>query len=196
MTRAEFIQQVVVRCVALAPSARDHVSLDRAKGLADQLEASGLAPWDSTLPSSPARTADEACARPSANQHTIESMCVQVCDALREFDMEDLTRIVSWMREMERTHLTAEQICAVSEITTGGYRWGIKRVRRVLRVGVEMGWFTQTKGRYGVTADAVSTLPPFAVAVTSVTRQLGGDPAFARQLLRDLMKKSIADSEP
>lgn len=101
----------------------------------------------------------------------------------REFDMEDLVRIVSWMREIEERVFTIKQVCALSNLYTGGVvsmlyqsggQWGVSRVRRVLRVGVEIGWL-RDNGRarsFVLTDHAMITLPPSLREATRIAREL------------------------
>ena len=99
----------------------------------------------------------------------------------REFDLEDLIRIINWMRDISKKTFTIKQACALSGLYTGGAvsilymsggQWGAQRVRRVLRVGVELRWL-QDNGRarsFTIVEGDTSVLPVSLKAATKLAQ--------------------------
>lgn len=107
----------------------------------------------------------------------------------REFDTEDLVRIIGWMRDIGENKFSVEQVRAISDMTTGGNRWGSQRVRRVLRVGVDLGWMRDLgRGWFEITRDAVATLSPSLPIATEIARKRGTDPAVVLENWRRQLK--------
>ena len=114
----------------------------------------------------------------------------------REFDVEDLVRIVGWVREIDRQTFTAGQVRAISVVTTGGKPWGFPRIRRVLRVGVEIGWLRVDRKRYEVTREAPATLPPFAPMCNAVAQECETTPDRVRLMNRDALARAFEGRWP
>lgn len=123
----------------------------------------------------------------------------------REFDLEDLVRIVGWMRDIEKRTFTIKQACALSNLYTGGVvsilyssggQWGRHRVRRVLRVGVELGWL-QDNGfarSFVITDGAVRTLPTTLKVATQIARSLELDRNMVNATWLDLVERTFKEN--
>ena len=126
-------------------------------------------------------------------------------DLYREFDLEDLARIVCWMHDISERTFTIKQACALSGLYTGGAvsilyqhggQWGKSRVRRVLRVGVELGWLLDN-GRarsFTITDRSVSAFPTMLKAATQIARSLGRDRDLVRASWIDMVKQTFEEN--
>lgn len=115
-------------------------------------------------------------------------------DLYRQFDLDDLTRFIGWVRAIKQPSFTAQQIRALSDVTTGGNRFGVQRVRRVLRVGVEIGWLRLAAGEFQITDSAIATLPPFAPVIRDVARDVGRSPEEAHRIYIDHLKRVFQEA--
>lgn len=112
----------------------------------------------------------------------------------REFDTEDLVRILGWLSAISESRFTVEQIRAVSGAATAGYTWSVKRVRRLMRVGVELGWFRQMRLSpnnhlaFELTGEANKIVSLESERIVNLcVKELGVDAAEAREVRRNMM---------
>lgn len=114
-----------------------------------------------------------------------------VRDLYRQRDLEDLTRVIGWMNEADRPYFTADEVKRGAQYATV-VGWGIRRIRRVLRVGVEIGWLRLTIGhRYEITEKAVSTLPTFEIAISKAVAAFGLEGDMVRHSLRKKLREQL-----
>lgn len=95
----------------------------------------------------------------------------------RQFDVEDLTRMVGYMRAIGLSaRIPVADLRHAMRAIHQAHPWGYTRMTRILRVGVELEWLIQEgrgqTARYSITPTAPTTFDPIRITAQQVGRDV------------------------